>query len=121
MVLVKTKVVNNLVDVDLVLKEGNAGVYAVLGLLAKGGGTYDITVNPNTTYREYWIGAESVGVFFIISSDDAIEYREMGVELIDGKYDVTRIPRTLGKSLSQRAAKQGFFGRILKFVGFFLY
>jgi len=116
MVLVKTKVVNNLVDVDLVLKEGNAGVYAVLGLLAKRGGAYNITVNPNTTYREYWIGAESIGVITIISSDDAIEFREMRVERIGGIYDVARVPRTLTKSPSLPTV---VFSRLLKFVGFF--
>lgn len=118
--LLKFTVVNNLVDVDLLLKEGNAGVYRKLSTLTKGGGKYVIVVNPNATYREYWIGEESHSAIVVIPSDDAIECGELRVGLVDGKFSVTRIPRK-ANSFSKRAEEKGFIGRILKFVGFFLY
>jgi hypothetical protein len=54
------------------LKEGNAGVYTHLTTL-KDGKTFDVTFDPNATYREYWVGSTTKGMFVTITTDDCTD------------------------------------------------
>lgn len=113
-------VVNNLVDVDFFLKEGNVGVYRKFSIFIKGGGKYVIVVNLNVIYWEYWIGEELYFVIVVILFDDVIECGELRVGFVDGKFFVICIFRKVNLFLKW-VEEKGFIGCILKFVGFFLY
>lgn len=60
------------------LKEGNAGVYSHLKTL-EDGKTYDVTFDPNATYREYWVGSTTKGMVVTITSDDCTAHKEIKV------------------------------------------
>lgn len=70
------------------LKEGNAGVYSPLATL-KDGQTYDVTFDPNATYREYWVGSTTKGMVVTITSDDCTDHKYITV-MKGGRLDKIR-------------------------------
>lgn len=81
----------------IILKEGNAGVYSVLGTL-KQGESKTLKVSPNATYREYWFAAdpERTEDKIILTSDDCMEYKEVTLVEEKGKISWTGIKNSSG-------------------------
>lgn len=83
------------------LKEGNAGVYSHLTTL-KDGKTFDVTFDPNATYREYWVGSTTKGLVVTITSDDCNDNSNIKV-LHGGRLDKTpRNPQSKGTADHKR-------------------
>jgi hypothetical protein len=74
--MIKTTIINNSGSV-LKVKEGTAGVFRIISTLADGGrGT--ISVDPNATYREYFLIINPAHQY-ILTSDDCFEYSTVTV------------------------------------------
>lgn len=77
----RTKVVNQ-TGSSIILKEGTAGVYRMLCANLQTGKEYNIKVDTNATYREYWCAVTSDDdKHVVLSSDDCMEYREVRIRL----------------------------------------
>ncbi|KAG0562730.1 hypothetical protein KC19_9G167900 [Ceratodon purpureus] len=80
----KTNVTNKSA-VRIVLKQGSANIYSKLSTLQPDGhadSVYTISLESNTTYREYWCAVQpgSEGDDRVIfSSDDCAEYKEVKI------------------------------------------
>jgi hypothetical protein len=60
------------------LKEGNAGIYSKLATVSNAD-HYDVSFDPNATYREYWVGTNSRGMVVTISSDDCADSESINI------------------------------------------
>lgn len=60
------------------LKEGNAGIYSKLATVLNDE-HYDVSFDPNATYREYWVGTNSRGIIVTISSDDCADSESIDI------------------------------------------
>jgi hypothetical protein len=65
----KTTVINTTED-TLRIKEGTQGVFRVIYTKLEPRKKYDIRVDPNSTYREYWCAAVDNDPYAIILSSD---------------------------------------------------
>lgn len=74
-----TTIVTNRSNVDVEIKEGNAGVYSTVGVVEPGK-TLSLNLNEHATYREYWCAMQpSEGEKVILTSDDCAEYEEVEI------------------------------------------
>lgn len=89
----KTKVINETGN-SIILKEGTAGVFRHLRTLADKE-AYNINVDTNATYREYWCAVKANDPnAIILSSDDCQEYKEVTfVKKDNGTYGFDPKPR----------------------------
>jgi len=82
-----TKVING-TDKPLTLKEGTAGIFTTLKKLQPQG-SYQIVVDTNATYREYWcaVKADDPDGGVVLSSDDCEDLKQ--VTIIENKTEKT--------------------------------
>jgi len=95
----KTTVINGTTK-PLTLKEGTAGIFTLLKKKLQPNESYQIVVDTNATYREYWCAAKADdpdgGV--VLSSDDCEDLKEVTIiEKVDGTYSYTGVMRESGK------------------------
>lgn len=77
--MVTTRVTNRS-EVDVEIKEGNAGVYSKVGVV-KHNDSLCLNLNEHATYREYWCAMQpnATGEKVILTSDDCAEYEEVEI------------------------------------------
>jgi hypothetical protein len=75
----KTKVTNRTCT-TLILKEGTGGIFRTLHTFGTATVDYNINVDSNATYREYWCASVANDpTAIVLSSDDCQEYKEVTI------------------------------------------
>lgn len=111
--MVKTEVINA-TGGDLILKEGNAGVYRDIKKLREGD-KHVIEIDPNATYREYVVVSTPSGEKVFVTSDDCIDNATITIVDSGGVYKFTGKPRGESTSAGEdQAAQGGFFSKLFK-------
>jgi len=97
-----TTVIFNRSGLRLTLKEGNAGVYCIVAVISDGE-SFTVSLDPNSTYREYVIFVATVNEL-VLSSDELADCEAITViwKDKDKKLDYDAKPR--GMSSSSRAS-----------------
>lgn len=92
---------NNKTGDSFDLKEGNAGIYSKLATVPDNQ-HYDVSFDPNATYREYWVGTNSRGMVVTISSDDCADSESIDIQR---DLQITKRPRPEASKQNQLKTK----------------
>jgi hypothetical protein len=84
--MVRVEVING-TEEEIVIKEGNAGIYREVQRIRKGASLV-VSVDENATYREFVCVETKSGLTVTLTSDDCIDYSEVKI-----KYDENRNPK----------------------------
>ncbi|KAG0620742.1 hypothetical protein M758_4G239600 [Ceratodon purpureus] len=93
--MVRVKVKND-TEEEIVIKEGNAGIYRVVKKIPKGG-SHTVSVDESATYREFVCFETKSGLTVTLTSDDCIEYSEVRI-----KYDENKSPKLYSENTSRK-------------------
>lgn len=89
---IKVIVRNNLEAKDVRVREGNVGVFRVLGVV-RPGKTYTLVCNLDATYREYTLTVPPDS-HLVLTPGDLLDFKELSVYERDGIVDWIRNPST---------------------------
>ena len=99
------------------IKEGNAGVYSMVGVVANGD-SRSLTINPQATYREYWcaLAPNDTGGNVILASDDCETNEVVEIYMKGGKLAWRSIKSRGSGHLPTDEKFRGIFGRMWGFL-----
>ncbi|KAG0581240.1 hypothetical protein KC19_4G235300 [Ceratodon purpureus] len=81
--MVRVEVINGTGE-EIVIKEGNAGIYREVQRIRKGG-SHTVSVDENATYREFMCVETKSGLTVTLTSDDCIDYSEVRIKYDENK------------------------------------
>ncbi|CAK9867150.1 unnamed protein product [Sphagnum jensenii] len=87
-----TEIINHTSNV-MKVKVGINRVFRDLATVEKDG-VYKISVDPNTTYQQFYLGVHADGKPIVVDSDQLIDNMRITItESADGKFSVIEVPR----------------------------
>lgn len=114
--MVRTIVFNN-TSQDFTLKEGNAGVYRDIKVLASKE-KHTIELDTNATYREYVVVQNTSGEKEYITSDDCLDNSKITIVMDGTKHKFEKEARNNADGAKKvgeaSAGHHGFFSRFVK-------